>query len=210
VPALVLPGLSRADEGPAAAAAAVAPSSSSSGVYRDPKEGFSLAVPSGWAQAEGQLEGNTSFSGASGGRRTVAFFPEGGNANEVNVSITITNVSVEFTKLGSFGNVFAFGSNLVNQMDRSYLLRSKRNTEPVQVAKLLDAEEKRGMYFVEYTVQKMPDPKRYFKSVVALSNNGKYNRLYTVTAQCLDEQLQEYGPALDKVIASFEPPVSMA
>ena len=55
-----------ADEGPAAAA--VAPSSSSSGVYRDPKEGFSLAVPSGWAQAEGQLEGNTSFTGGLGFR----------------------------------------------------------------------------------------------------------------------------------------------
>jgi hypothetical protein len=72
-------------------------------------------------------------SGASGARRTIAWFPEGGNANEINVSITITNVSVEFTKLGSFGNVFAFGSNLVNQMDRSYLLRSKKNTQPVQV-----------------------------------------------------------------------------
>jgi hypothetical protein len=66
------------------------------------------------------------------------------------------------------------------------------------------------MYFVEYTVQKMPDPKRYFKSVVALSNNGKYNRLYTVTAQCLDGQVQEYGPALEKIIASFEPPASLA
>jgi hypothetical protein len=40
---------------------------------------------------------------------------------------------VEITSLGSLGNVYAFGSNLVNQMDKSYLLRRKNNTLPVQV-----------------------------------------------------------------------------
>lgn len=54
---------------------------------------------------------------------------------------------VEFTKLGSFGNVFAFGTNLVNSMDRSFLLRMRNampaDGEPVQVAKLLDANETR-------------------------------------------------------------------
>jgi hypothetical protein len=54
---------------------------------------------------------------------------------------------VEFTKLGSFGNVFAFGTNLVNSMDRSFLLRMRNampaDGEPVQVAKLLDAKDTR-------------------------------------------------------------------
>lgn len=58
---------------------------------------------------------------------------------------------MEFRSLGSFGNVFTFGSNLVNSMDRSFLLRNMRNPlaqavqgdDPVQVAKLLDAAEAR-------------------------------------------------------------------
>lgn len=54
---------------------------------------------------------------------------------------------VEFTKLGSFGNVFAFGTNLVNSMDRSFLLRMRKampaDGEPIQVAKLLDAKDTR-------------------------------------------------------------------
>jgi hypothetical protein len=51
------------------------------------------------------------------------------------VTITITNTSLEFTKLGSFGNVYSFGQNLVNSMDTSFFLRSKgkANSPDLQV-----------------------------------------------------------------------------
>lgn len=181
-----------------------------------------------WLQ--GLLEGNKSFTGSSGARRTLAWYPADMPANEVNVSLTITNTSewasmvlqdqliarsqhdvlvasccrcrcdsqpqlvtwwtqpvsqamhgstmapgraglsrelvylvptpsnqtsdllclcagVEFTKLGSFGNVYTFSQNLVNSMDRSFLLRVRNPVagagEPVQVAKLLDAKDTR-------------------------------------------------------------------
>jgi hypothetical protein len=116
--------------------------------------------------------------------------------------------------LRSFGNVFAFGTNLVNSMDRSFLLRvrgARQNPdEPIQIAKLLDAAETRGMYYVEYTVEKQPGPKRHLYSMVALSYNGRYNRLYTLTAQCLESQVAETEPVLKEVLKSFLPPAGVA
>ncbi|KAF8072745.1 PPD3 [Scenedesmus sp. PABB004] len=202
-------GGARAEEGGGAAAAATA------GVVDvDVEDGFRLTVPSHWAAGEGQLPGSTSFQGASGARRTLAWYPpEGG---DVNLSLTITNTSAEFTKLGSFGNVFTFGQNLVNSMDRSFLLRVRGSTpvgtaeEPVQVAKLLDARETRGMYYVEYTVEKQPGPKRHLYSLVALAYNGRYNRLYTLTGQCLEEQVDAAAPVLQAALKSFVPPARIA
>jgi hypothetical protein len=67
-------------------------------------------------------------------RRTVVFFPDDPSVRDCNISVVITNVSVEFTKLGSFGNIDSFATNLVNGLDRSYLLRAKiPSAEPVQV-----------------------------------------------------------------------------
>jgi hypothetical protein len=60
---------------------------------------------------------------SAGLRRTVAFYPSNLPPSEINVTVVITNVSVEFTKLGSFGNVATFAGNLVNSLDRSYLLK---------------------------------------------------------------------------------------
>lgn len=103
-------------------------------------------------RTQGLLEGNSSFTGASGARRTLAWWPADVPADNVNVTLTVTNTSVEFTKLGSFGNVYTFSQNLVNSMDRSFLLRNVRNplaagagtpAEPIQVAKLLDASDSR-------------------------------------------------------------------
>jgi hypothetical protein len=67
----------------------------------------------------------------AGLRRTVAFYPENLPPSEVNVTVVITNVSVEFTKLGSFGNIGMFASNLVNSLDRSYLLKVSTGTQAV-------------------------------------------------------------------------------
>ena len=43
-------------------------------------------------------------------------------------------MQVEFTQLGSFGNIDTFAGNLINSLDRSYLLRqNKPPKEPIQV-----------------------------------------------------------------------------
>ncbi|KAF6260967.1 hypothetical protein COO60DRAFT_1700062 [Scenedesmus sp. NREL 46B-D3] len=149
--------------------------------YVDQTDAFKLSVPADWQQYEGMIDGNTSFQGSSGARRTIAWYPTDGRADETNVSLTITNTSAEFTGLGSFGNVFAFGTNLVNSMDRSFLLR-------VQAA----------------------GPKRHLYTMVALSYNGRYNRLYTLTAQCLESQVAETEPMLKQVLKSFQPPERVA
>lgn len=65
---------------------------------------------------------------------------------------------------------------------------------------------RRDQYFVEYTVEKIPGPKRHLYSTVALAWNGRYNRLYTLTGQCLEEALPQYEGALRSVLQSFQPP----
>lgn len=70
--------------------------------YRDQADLFSLTIPAGWEFAEGQIEGNRSFQGSSGARRTLAWYPAGSPADQINVTLTITNTSVEFTGLGRY------------------------------------------------------------------------------------------------------------
>ncbi|EFJ42751.1 hypothetical protein VOLCADRAFT_97118 [Volvox carteri f. nagariensis] len=136
--------------------------------YTDPQDGFTLAVPPGWVFGEGELPGNSSFSGASGARRTLVWIPEGANPRDVNVTLVITNVSV--------------------------------------VAKLVDATELSGRYFVEYTVQKLPEPQRHLYSLLALGYNGMYNRLYTITAQTLEGDRPQYEAALLSMVKSLSVP----
>ncbi|GFR44568.1 hypothetical protein Agub_g5841, partial [Astrephomene gubernaculifera] len=128
--------------------------------YTDPTDGFSLRVPAGWLAGEGALPGNTSFSGASGARRTLAWFPPDASPRDVNVTVTVTNVSVEFTRLGSLGSPAVFGGQLVGGQDRSQLLRAPswaRGREPIQVARLLDASQLGpDRYWVEYVQQQLP------------------------------------------------------
>ena len=42
--------------------------------------------------------------------------------------------------------------------------------------------------------------------LVALGFNGLYNRLYTVTAQCKESELDKYEGTLRSALASFVPP----
>ncbi|KAG2495459.1 hypothetical protein HYH03_006404 [Edaphochlamys debaryana] len=174
--------------------------------YTDPRDGFSLAIPAGWVYGETTLPGNSSFSGATGERRTLAWFPEGANPRDVNVTLTITNVSVEFTKMGSFGTPYTFASNLVNSQDRSYLLTAPgwaRGKEDVQIAKLIDATDLGNKYFVEYTVQKPPEQARHLYTVLGLGYNGVYNRLFTVTAQTLEADRGKYDATLKAIAKSL-------
>jgi hypothetical protein len=62
------------------------------------------------------------------------------------------------------------------------------------------------MYSAEYTVAKPPAPTRHLISLVALAPNGTYNRLFTLTAQCLEADLPSAEAALRGVLASFKPP----
>jgi hypothetical protein len=115
--------------------------------YSDPVAGFTLTVPAGWSSGEGSLSGNTSFSGATGSRRAVAFFDA--SDPQTSVVVVVGTTSPEFTKMSSFGTPITFGSALVNSMDRGFLLRAPawvraREAGPggaVQVARLLDAKE---------------------------------------------------------------------
>lgn len=96
----------------------------------------------GWEYGEGGLDGNASFSGASGARRVVGWYaPNDPNTNAV---VVITTVGADYTSMGSLGTAYDFGSNLVGSMDRSYLLRAPefvRRREPLLVARLVDSRE---------------------------------------------------------------------
>lgn len=92
VPGLVSVPQARADEAAAASARQ----------YFDQADAFSLTVPAGWEFSEGQIEGNKSYQGSSGARRTLAWYPSNSPADQINVTLTITNTSVEFTGLGRY------------------------------------------------------------------------------------------------------------
>ncbi|DBA88947.1 TPA: hypothetical protein ACH3X2_000177 [Trebouxia sp. C0005] len=99
--------------------------------YKDKSDEFSLSVPSNWVAGEGAAAGGKGYTGASGVRRALAWYPEGDL--DTNLTIVITNVGADFTRLGSFGDAEQFGGTLVAQMDRSYLNRSwNKPKTPVQ------------------------------------------------------------------------------
>ena len=71
---------------------------------------------------------------------------------------------------------------------------------------MLDAGEVDSSYFVEYTVQKSPDPTRHLYSKLSLGYNGMYNRLYTITGQSLDADYDAYKSTLLAVVKSLKTP----
>jgi hypothetical protein len=166
---------------------------------------FKLTVPAGWASGQGTIPG--AVPGPSGARRTLAFFPDDPSVTDVSITVVITNVSVEFTKLSSFGNIDSFADNLVSSQDRSMLLRqpswARKPNEVIQVAELVSSKATSDKYFVEYTIEKMPGPKRHLYSSLILGSNGRYNRLYTVTGQCLEEDVSTYGKLISSSVTSL-------
>ena len=71
---------------------------------------------------------------------------------------------------------------------------------------LVDAGERSGMYTVEYTVALEGAPTRHLLSLAALGYNGRYNRLYTATGQCPEDELEQWRPTLAAALDSFAPP----
>jgi hypothetical protein len=110
--AALLGGLPFLRSGPAQAADAAPPAAPASDMFVDPTDGFSLAVPRGWAQGGGALDGSNGappsrFSNASGLQRVVAWVAP--DAADVSIAVTVKTPGADYTGLGSFGSAQDFG-----------------------------------------------------------------------------------------------------
>lgn len=178
----------------------------SASTYLDAVDKWSMEIPKGWELGVGTAEGSAAT------RRVVAFFPEG-SAAAINVTVVCTNVGADFTKMGSFGTPYEFGTRLVGSLDRSnegkkpkFMVKDGPNEGIGQRAKLIAVSSANDLYNVEYTLEKPNEFNRHLFQVVGLSFNGMYNRLYTVTGQAPEENVEEVRKTLETILASFKPP----
>ncbi|XP_020110542.1 psbP domain-containing protein 3, chloroplastic isoform X2 [Ananas comosus] len=151
-------------------------------MYEDEMNKFRILVPQDWLAGAGE---------ASGIKSVTAFYPE--EASDSNVSIVITGIGPDFTRLESFGSVDAFAESLVNGLDRSW------QRPPGLAAKLVDSKAANGLYYLEYTLQNPGEKRRHILSAVGMASNGWYNRLYTVTGQYMEDESEKYRPKIEKV-----------
>ncbi|XP_076918096.1 psbP domain-containing protein 3, chloroplastic-like [Bidens hawaiensis] len=156
-------------------------------VYTDDVNKFKITIPQDWQIGGGEGNGFNSVT---------AFYPS--EASNSNVSLVITGLGADFTKLESFGKVDAFAENLVSGLDRSW------QRPPGVSAKLVDSKATKGMYYIEYTLRNPGESERHLYSVLGIANNGWYNRLYTLTGQYIDEESDKYRSKIEKVVASFK------
>ncbi|KAH9694047.1 PsbP domain-containing protein 3 [Citrus sinensis] len=108
------------------------------------------------------------------------------------VSVVITGLGPDFTRMESFGKVEAFADTLVSGLDRSW------RRPPGVAAKLID-----WFYYIEYTLQNPGESRKHLFSAIGMASNGWYNRLYTVTGQFVEEESEKYGSNIEKAVASF-------
>lgn len=165
---------------------ALADSDDEFSVYSDDVNKFKISIPRDWQVGSGEGDGI---------RLLTAFYPQ--DASSSNVSLVITGLGPDFTRLESFGKVDAFAENLVSGLDRSW------QRPPGVAAKLIDCKAANGFYYIEYTLQNPGESRRHLFSVLGIANNGWYNRLYTLTGQFVDEEAEKYGSKIEKAIASF-------
>nr|XP_043614707.1 psbP domain-containing protein 3, chloroplastic isoform X2 [Erigeron canadensis] len=156
-------------------------------IYTDDVNKFKITIPQDWLIGGG--EGN-------GFKSVTAFYPS--EAANSNVSLVITGLGADFTKLESFGKVDAFAENLVSGLDRSW------QRPPGVSAKLIDSKSTKGMYYLEYTLTNPGESERHLYSVLGIANNGWYNRLYTLTGQYMDNESEKYRAQIEKAVASFK------
>ncbi|KAL4198596.1 hypothetical protein AMTRI_Chr03g46760 [Amborella trichopoda] len=154
--------------------------------YTDEENKFKLSVPQDWLVGEGDPNGSSLIT---------AFYPE--EKADCSVSIVITRLSPDFTRLESFGPVDAFAETLIGGLDRSW------QRPPGVAAKLLDSKAKNGLYYIEYSLQNPGESCRHIFSVLGLGFNGWYNRLYTVTGQFLEEDSNKYKSNIQMVKHAF-------
>ena len=90
---------------------------------------------------------------------------------DLNANVTVSYVSPNYTKMGSFGSDYEFGFRLVGSLDRSY-------ADPQDLkAELIDTADKRGVYQVDYTLDLPGEYSRHLLQAVTIGFDGVYNRL---------------------------------
>lgn len=154
--------------------------------YTDKEKKFKLSVPKGWLVGEGQSDGIRSLT---------AFYPK--ETSNSNVSVLISGLGADYTKLESFGKVDEFAETLVSGLDRSW------QRPPGVAAKLIDCKSKNGMYYIEYSLQNPGENVRHIYSVLGMQSSGYYNKLYTVTGQFMEDESEKFGSKIQKAVTSF-------
>ncbi|KAL8491562.1 hypothetical protein ACS0TY_023236 [Phlomoides rotata] len=155
-------------------------------VYTDEVNKFKITIPKDWQVGTGEGDGVKAL---------IAFYPP--EASSSNVSIVITGLGADYTKLESFGKVDAFAETLIGGLDRSW------KSPPGVAAKLIDSRASNGMYYIEYTLKNPGESRRHLYSVLGMADNGTYNKLYTLTGQFVDEDEEKLGPMIQKAVSSF-------
>ncbi|XP_059460649.1 psbP domain-containing protein 3, chloroplastic [Corylus avellana] len=155
-------------------------------LYTDDVNKFKILIPQDWQIGAGEPNGFKSIT---------AFYPE--EASNSNVSVVITGLGADFTRMESFGKVDAFAETLVNGLDRSW------QRPPGVAAKLIDCKASNGIYYIEYSLQNPGESRRRLFSAIGMASNGWYNRLYTVTGQFMEEESEKYSFNIEKAVASF-------
>uniref|UniRef100_I1JSR3 PsbP C-terminal domain-containing protein n=1 Tax=Glycine max TaxID=3847 RepID=I1JSR3_SOYBN len=157
-------------------------------VYTDDENKFKIEIPQEWQVGTGDGE-------SSGFKSITAFYPT--VASNSNVSVVITGLGPDFTRMESFGKVDEFAQTLVSGLDRSW------RKPPGVAAKLIDCKSSDGIYYIEYSLQNPGESRRYLYSAIGMASNGWYNRLYTVTGQYVEEETDKYASKVQKVIFFF-------
>ncbi|GMJ02439.1 hypothetical protein like AT1G76450 [Hibiscus trionum] len=154
--------------------------------YTDEVNKYKILIPQGWQVGAGEPNSFKSIT---------AFYPE--EAANSNVSVAISGLGPDFTRMESFGKVEAFADTLVSGLDRSW------QRPPGVAAKLIDCKAANGMYYIEYTLQNPGESQRHLFTAIGMATNGWYNRLYTVTGQYVEEEAEKYGSRIEKAVSSF-------
>ncbi|CAM8892754.1 unnamed protein product [Rhodiola kirilowii] len=156
-------------------------------VYTDNVNNFKISIPNDWQVGAGEPNGFKSIT---------AFYPE--ETSTSNVSVVITGLGADFTRLESFGKVDEFAETLVSGLDRSW------QRPPGVTAKLVDCKSSKGFYYIEYSLMNPGESTKHIYSAIGMASNGWYNRLYTVTGQFVEEESEKFGSEIQKAVASFK------
>ncbi|GAU51429.1 hypothetical protein TSUD_309300 [Trifolium subterraneum] len=149
-----------------------------------------IAAPSTVSNALALNEWQIGTGESAGFKSLTAFYPK--EESNSNVSVVITGVGPDFTKMESFGKVEEFADTLVSGLDRSW------KKPPGVAAKLIDCKSSKGFYFIEYTLQSPGESRKHLYSAIGMLTNGWYNRLYTVTGQYGEEETDKYASKIQK------------
>ncbi|XP_024020130.1 psbP domain-containing protein 3, chloroplastic isoform X1 [Morus notabilis] len=158
-------------------------------IYIDGENKFKILIPEGWRVGVGGGDPN-------GFKSVTAFYPDQNTSSNA-VSVIITGIGPDFTKMESFGKVDEFAETLVSGLDRSW------QRPPGVAAKLINSKSKNGFYYIDYTLQNPGESRKYLFTALGMASNGWYNRLYTVTGQYEEGDVDKYSSMIEKAVTSF-------